>query len=271
LVKAVEIIDKAKRKPQGGSRNPDGTNQHTGKVVKAPNGALTTPSNPRKSSKETAALFGVSARTVDRARVIYDDPEAMAEVEQGVSIGQASERAQDRKRARAPKAAPREPMKPPDGEVWFRAKTLGSMTATKLEIIEHHLRGELARLAGDGICVAELMGDRRVSREWSAAALGGALSQANGVAAFIRQVITSDAVVIDRVPRDVQDIERRLHDVTQRVHLLRSQQASGRIALVPVLGVEEGEEFAGTLRALGNELIGFANEIWVETEAAQET
>lgn len=128
-----------------------------------------------------------------RARVVYDDPEAMAEVEQGMSISRAAERSRDRTQAangHAPVPALVEPMPRYDDEPWFKAKSVGSIAATKLAMVERYLREELERLASEGICVGELMGDRRVSREWSATASDGALARANAVSALIRQAIT---------------------------------------------------------------------------------
>ncbi len=127
--------------------------------------------------------------------MIYDDPEAMTEVERGVGIRTAADRALDRKRAengRAPISTPTEPMPSYDDEPWFKAKSVGSVVATKLSMVERYIHEELARLEGEGVRVADLMGDRRVSREWSGTASDGALNRANVVAALIRQAIRSE-------------------------------------------------------------------------------
>jgi hypothetical protein len=48
------------------------------------------PIPPKRSAAETADVVGVSEATVKRARLIYDDPEAMQVVREGVGILTAS-------------------------------------------------------------------------------------------------------------------------------------------------------------------------------------
>jgi len=79
LVNVIAIVDLAKRKARGGT----GANRYTASTEK-PSG-FSVPENRRAETRyEVAELVGTSPPTVDRARVIYDDPEAMAEVERGV-------------------------------------------------------------------------------------------------------------------------------------------------------------------------------------------
>ncbi len=154
------------------------------------------------------------------------------------------------------------PMPRYDDEPWFKAKTVGSIAEGKLAMVERYLREELERLEGEGIRVADLMGDRRVSREWSAAASRGALNRANAVAAIIRQAITPPVAPVATVPPDVRRVSHHVHDAVQRVRLLRSQHAIGRLAI----GVE-AEVYASQLRAFSEELAGVADEIETASEA----
>ncbi len=75
----IEVVDRVRRKAHGGDRG----NQYTG--GKKPNGFLPPESVGVETRYEVAELVGTSPSTVTRARVVYDDPEAMAEVERAIA------------------------------------------------------------------------------------------------------------------------------------------------------------------------------------------
>jgi len=77
LVNVIAMVDLAKRKAHGGT----GANRYTASTER-PIGLSVPTGDGRRSRDEVAELVGTSPATVQRASVIYDDPEAMAEVEQ---------------------------------------------------------------------------------------------------------------------------------------------------------------------------------------------
>ncbi len=81
FVKAVKILDAEKRKAHG-------SNQYTTKEELSVDNS----SKPQKSHETVAKILDTSPANVGRARVIAEDPIAMAEVEAGVSISLAAER-----------------------------------------------------------------------------------------------------------------------------------------------------------------------------------
>jgi protein gp37 len=117
FLRAVEIVDRLKARG-----NPTGNNQHTAAREEiAPFGAISSLEHPRqsnaewrpaheyweeqkqkaskKSAAETASALGVSARQVERARVVLNTPEAKQQVENGkLSLNKAHVQVQKEKR-----------------------------------------------------------------------------------------------------------------------------------------------------------------------------
>jgi ParB-like chromosome segregation protein Spo0J len=90
LVRVIRLVDEEYRKPRGGI----GANQYT---VDADRSRDRSASHSQGSAVETARIVGTSPATVVRARAVYDDPQAVEEVESGVSIHVAADRAGERK------------------------------------------------------------------------------------------------------------------------------------------------------------------------------
>lgn len=186
MVNAVEVVDQHRRQSHGGDRG----NQYTGGMASKDAMPPPVPSTPnadpvrRWSAEETARIVGVSRSTVDRARAIYDDPEAMADVEAGASLLDAATRARERKRAKAEGRAvvrvPVDETAPP-----FRARESGLILRARAEALASVVAERVALAETHGYdLAATVRADREIKGVWS-----DALAAANRAVRDLRRIV----------------------------------------------------------------------------------
>jgi len=78
LAQVIAIVDLAKRKAKGGN-NPYGRSGKPEEEIEKPSGFSISKNTGVETRYEVAELVGTSPTTVTRARVVSDDPGAMAE------------------------------------------------------------------------------------------------------------------------------------------------------------------------------------------------
>ena len=183
LVRAIKVYDHMLRQKPGGDRG----NQYTG--GKGSIDPLPENTSNQRSADVVAAALDISESTVKRARRIYDNPEAMAMVEQGASIYAASERSIDYKEgdARPGKRATQGPRI--DGEPWFKAKDHGAICEATIGATLAEVNRRIKMADDDGLDLAGLIAsDRRVGSAWRKA-----LREARLLTKTIRDVIQDDS------------------------------------------------------------------------------
>jgi len=144
IARVITELDRLK--PRGG----DHGNQHTAPKAEeaiAPWGAI---ASNGKSALATAAIVGVSARTVERVRAISTDDEAKAALDNGASFKAAAKVATDNKRAADERAAvapamhaPAVLLLTPIEEALRLAKTPGAFTVPEWLALDDRTRQQL--------------------------------------------------------------------------------------------------------------------------------
>lgn len=184
LRRVVRLVDEKYRQPKGGT----GANQYT----KSAEGSREPSAPSIRSAEIVAAMTNTSPSMVKRIRQIEADPTAQSEVDAGVSIYRAAQNIAERKRGEPRSNGYGDRMSRDENEPWFKARSAGKRSRMYVAQAQSEIEQEIVGLGNQGVSLADVLDDRRVSAEWNKA-----LVQARALVAFLRTAMREASVVAD--------------------------------------------------------------------------